>query len=419
MDNTKLLNALSKQYNEKYYTAKELEYSPEAGVFLTPFEYKQFIEYKEELAIQGGSQFVKALPLPSFNNKCLYVSLGKDITSLIESYSLIGGESFDVADRFSSEFTTSRIYSEIEGSLNVESVPTTRRRLKELLEENAPVKDRNDIIIKNMKSGIDFVNELPEFNKENLFRLYSILSKDCLDEDDKLRPGEYYRYDEVEISHYHGCPYQEINSSMDALFRYVNEVLKNKDYQSLLLLPHICHYYLIYIHPYFDYNGRTARMVSYWVYLLSGLNVFPPIVSEAINQTKNKYYKAIELSRDSHDDLTYFLKYILSLSIDYVICYQNLLHYDQVAKNKGGVLTATELNYLKRILISYEGVFHYVDFLRIINATMSKQGALKILNKFVEYGILIEAPSSSKTKLFDINKNETLYMMKNFGYKQK
>ena len=204
---------------------------------------------------------------------------------------------------------------------------------------------------------------------------------------------------------------------MNSLFAFVNESLKSEDIKELILLPHICHYYLIYIHPYFDYNGRTARMVSYWVYLLSGLNVFPPIISDAINQTKAQYYKAIELSRDAHNDLTYFLSYLLKVSIDYILCYQNIAHFELFSKNKGFILTETELTYLKKMLISYNGVFNYQDFIKTINVSMSKQGALKTLNHFEKYGIIKVVESESKSKIFDFNKDNVPYSLKTIGYK--
>ena len=199
----------------------------------------------------------------------------------------------------------------------------------------------------------------------------------------------------------------------------VNSLRNNRreDIKELILLPHIAHYYIIYIHPYFDYNGRTARMVSYWIYLLSGINIFPPIISEAINQTKSQYYKAIELTRDSHNDLTYFLKYLLNVSIDYILCYQDLEHFESISKNKGYVLTETELSYLKKMLISYDGVFNYQDFLKQINVSMSKQGALKTLNHFVQYGIIKEVETDSRSKIFDFNKDNIPYSLKTIGYK--
>lgn len=412
MKEEKFIQILNKQFNEKYYTTKELQYSNSVNTFLSPYECKEFLEFKEDLALKAND-YLTLIDLPVFNNKCLYYSLGFELKNLLDNYIAIGNENANLLDRFSDNFIESRIYSEIEGTLNVENVPTTRRRLKELLEENAPVKDANDIIIKNMKSGIDFINTLPAFNKDNLFKLYTILSNNCLKEENKLHEGEFYRYDSVEISHYYGCPNDKINEYMDSFFDFVNKKLKSNNLYDLVLLPHICHYYILYIHPYFDFNGRTARMVSYWIYLLSGKSFFPPIISEAINQTKEKYYRAIELTRDSHNDLTYFLIYLLEISIDYILCYQNLNIIDQKLKNKGEVLTTTELNYIKKLLISYKGAFNYSDFLKIINVDMSKQGAFKILNKFVEYGILNEVKTKSKTKLFALNRKNIMYALKN------
>lgn len=412
----KIITAFEKQYLEEYYTPKDLEYSKKVGLFLSPFEYSKLLDYKDECAL-NNHPYLNLLPLKAFNYKCIYYSLGADLSSLISEYLYLASDNNELFSHFSTSFTTSRIYSEIEGSLNVESVPTTRRRLKELLEEGVEPVNQNDIIIKNMKSGIDFVSSLPPFNKENLFKLYSLLSNGCLAKEDELHPGDYYRYDSVEISHYHGCPVEKIEEMMDSLFNYVNNALKSEDIKELILLPHIAHYYLIYIHPYFDYNGRTARMVSYWIYLLSGLNAFPPIVSDAINETKDKYYKAIELTRDSHNDLTYFLSYLLKVSIDYILTYQNLAHFEYVSKNKGFTLTETELTYLKKMLISYNGVFNYQDFTKTINVSMSKQGALKTLNRFIKYGLLVEVESESKSKLFDFNKDEVPYILKTIGYK--
>ncbi|MCR5309025.1 MAG: Fic family protein [Bacilli bacterium] len=409
---------LSKQLEAEYYTAKEMQYGNNAGTFLSPFEYKEYLEEKD-LKADFDNKYITKLPLKTFNFKCIYYCLGIELQSAIEMvFNWENSEVFSIG-RFSNSFLESRIYSEIEGTLNVENVPTTRRRLKELLEDNAPSKDKNDIIIKNMKEGIDFVNALPEFNRDNLFKLYSILSKDCLEEDDKLRIGDYYRYDTVEISRYHGCPHNLVDECMDSLFSYVNELLnaKKTDKYLMMMLPHICHYYIIYIHPYFDYNGRTARMVSYWIYLLTGLKNFPSFVSEAVNQTKNKYYKAIENTRDSHNDLTYFLIYLFNITNDYALAYENLVNIEKEAKTKGYIVTETEINYMKKILISYEGVFSYTDFLKTVNVEMSKQGALKILNKFVDFGFLKETESKSKTKLFDINKDAIAYSLKHLGVK--
>lgn len=417
MEDGKFAHILNQQLTGEYFTAKELQYSTKAGLFLSPLEYQQYLAWIETSSFSHDG--ITFLPLKTFNSKCIYFCFGNDLQSAIDTYFDLSVGDFSHADDFSQRLEKSRIYSEIEGSVNIENVPTTTKRLKELLEEGAPAQNKNDTIIKNMKAGIDFVRQLPAFNRENLFHLYSLLSKDCLDQDDLLKPGDCYRYDGVEIDSYPGCPYHEIASCMDSLFTFVNQILSEpQNNRSLLtLLPHICHYYLLYIHPYFDFNGRTARMVSYWVYLLSGLQDFPPVISEAINQTKHQYYRAIENSRDAHNDITYFLLYLLRVANDYVITYQNLEALEKEAKNKGYILTETELNYMKKILISYGGAFTYVDFLKMAQVEMTKQGALKILNKLVDYGFLREVTSKSKVKLFDINQAYIPFRLKNFGFR--
>ena len=411
--NDKFEKALAAQLGPVYLTQKELTYSVSAGIFLTPYEYSKYLDYKDELIDHGDDRFID-LPLKSFNSKHIYLSIGEDLNSLINSYLDLLVDDYDqnkvfIKDRFAQSLNKSRMYSEIEGSLNVEAVPTTRRRLKELLEDNKKPETANDIIIKNMHTAIKYVEKMPLFNKDNLLELYNILSDGCLSEDNKLMPGNYYRHDTVEIGGYHGCPYTQIEECMDSLFDFVNGVLNTTDKTIRMFIPHICHYYLLYIHPYFDYNGRTARMVSYWVYLLTNQKYHPPVISEAINQTKGLYYKAIEMTRDAHNDLSFFLKYIFSLTCDYILCYKNLEHIEQLLKNKSILLTETDSNYIKKIMITYQGKFAYMDFLNNCNVEMTKQGALKTLNKLVEYGFLEVVETPSKNKLFDINKKIIKY----------
>ena len=69
------------------------------------------------------------------------------------------------------------------------------------------------------------------------------------------------------------------------------------------------------------------------------------------------------------------------------------------------------------MLISYDGVFNYQDFIKKINVTMSKQGALKTLNHFIQYGIIKEVETDSRSKLFDFNKDNIPYSLKTIGYK--
>jgi len=397
---------LDYQINKRYLTARELEYGNDPFFGLSPYDYEMYLKYLEDNSLDKEPFIV--YPLKVFNSGQLHLcaccelkNLYRDMLQLIKEDMLENGSL--LSERSFFDFNRSRVFSEIEGSLNVENVPTTRRRVKELLEKGIAPENKNDVIIRNMSKGIDFVKTKPSFNKENLLKLYHLLSDGCLKDDEKLRPGDYYRYDGVEVDDYQGCPVEQIETCMNSLFDYVNNQLVHPDNSFNLILPHICHYYIIYIHPYFDYNGRTARMVSFWIYLLISQNLYPPMISEMINQTKSNYYKSIRNSRNARNDLTYFVRYLLKGTISYYLNYKNMESVIQYAKNKGIQLTDTELNYMKCILVSSTGAFNYQDFLRFCHIDISKQGALKILNRLIKAGALIEMNSKSKTKLFTIN----------------
>ena len=266
--------------------------------------------------------------------------------------------------------------------------------------KNKPCVNRNEIIVKNMAMGIEFVNKCPEFNKNNLFELYNILSKDCLDDEDKLLEGYYYRHDGVEVDNYKGCPVDKIEECMNSLFDFVNKNIKNYDLR--YYLPHIVHYYIVYIHPYFDYNGRTARMVSYWISLLINSTFLPPLISEAINLTKRNYYFSLRESRDSYNDITYFMLYIYKTSINYFLIYKNIENIEENLKQKEIILTKSDIFYLKAILINTTDKFIYDDLIKWTKINMSKQAALKILNYFEKCNILSSFKYSNK-KIFSLN----------------
>lgn len=399
---------------ERYYTSKELLYDTKVNILLSYYEYQELLKYKDELIENNSTDIIK-LNLKSFNGGCIHFSKAFELTALQgEYYKIIINDALRTSQvlsiRHMDDITRSRIYSEVEGTLNTESIPTTRKAIDDFSRGKRDPKTLNDQIILNMIKGIEFVNTLPEFNKDNLFKLYNILSNGCLSKEDELLANNYYRHDGVEVGTYTGCPVNKIDECLNSLFEFVNSNLSNNNNDIFMLLPHIAHYYILYIHPYFDYNGRTARMVSYWISLLTNGKIVPPIVSEAINQTKNLYYYSLSETRDTHNDLTYFLIYIYDISIKYMLTYLNIEEISSILKNQNNILTALEKNYLKKILISCKGKFTHTDFIKWIGVNMSKQGAFKILNTFEKYNILVSTITNTKKKQFTVNKEMIKYL---------
>lgn len=389
----------------KYYTIDDLRHNKKIGIMLSREEFEEFLAIKDTLVSKQDALTV-ALPLKSFNSKYIFYVNGFYLCSLCHDYLRILLDDYDMNSnllfmRHAETMAISRFYSEIEGTLNIENVPTTRQRIAEIHKQNDP-KDENDIIVRNMIQAVRFIkDEKPAFNKENLRKLYSILSQGCLPEDKRLQDGAYYRQDRVYVGDYEGAPCEEIDACMDSLFYFANDPESIKEFD--ILFPYICHYYILYIHPYFDYNGRTARMVSFWLSFIHGIVAAPIFMSEAINETKGGYYRALSNTRNTNNDLTYFLGYILETSIEYCFVYKNLEEIKKKLAETGDTLTGAEQEYVKKILVhSPENYFNYKMFLEYIHSKMSKQGALKVLNGLAAYGIL----EKSKNK-----KGDTIYRL--------
>ncbi len=380
----------------KYYNNEDLRVNKKHNILLSGQELKEYLTYKEDFE----HELKVELPLKSFNSKKIYFYKSNELQNLTNDYN-----EFIVDDLFekesgiaSSDYQNLVLYqiaSEIEGTSKIEGVNTSRKRILEIINKDN-LKNKEDIYIKNMKEAHDYIFSLPQFNEDNLFKLYEILTHNLLEEHQKI-DGQHYRKGMVYISNHQGCSPEIIKECMDSLFNYVKDEANNP------YLPFIVHYYILYIHPYYDFNGRMARLVSIWISLLSK-NKHPKYISEAINEDKNNYYKAIDNTRNSKNDLTYFITYLLRLSNKYYLVYKNLNQIKEDLALFGVSITSTESYYLKRIIInSKKGWFNYKGFINFSNINITKQGALKILNNFLGLNILKARINNRNEKIFILN----------------
>lgn len=391
--------------NCKYLTAKDILYGKKYSFNLSSHEYKDFLKFKmSNINIEQNKVFI--LPLIDFNANKLFYSNSLELNSYINlsfnEYFLCDTSRINMKLLKEDDNFKNLIFSEIMCNLSIEGVRTDAKRINNFFEGNLKLETKTDKMIINHLNAFNFILKKPEFNKENLLKLYKILTKGCLESNQEIEENKFYRNDEVEIDGYLGCPYVDIERCMNSLFDFINIELNTRASTYKLLLPHICHYYISYIHPYFDYNGRTARMVSFWISLLAN-SLMVPVLSEAIDDTKNKYYQALRNTRDSNNDLTYFLIYIFKILVNQTNCYKNVEYADTILKNKNIVLTENEKVHLKKIMVNSKGKFTYKDFASWIKNDITKQGAFKILNEFTDYGLLNASEAKSKVKLFEIN----------------
>jgi len=365
----------------------------------------------------NDDSFLKLNLKDQTGRRLLYWNNEKIVTNFLGSHDIIRNSNllsyFNYND---SEIINGFIFSEIESSLSIEGIRSTRAQIEKLNKTDYDdITNINDIIIKNMLLGYEFVKN-NKITEENIYKLYNILSKKSLKEQEQLLNGNYYRHDEVDIVDStgtvvdRGVNHKLLPQLMKDLITFIK---KEKSQSEHLIASHIIHYYLVFIHPYFDYNGRMARVLSFWYNYQNAPSFSLLLANEAINNVlnKNNYYNAIINSRQMDNDITYFLEYMGNIILNYSKLYINYYHILQTFKNKGVILPRSIENAIK-VVLNLSSVdnnyFSWKDYHHFTNNEFTKQYYLKLLNNLVDLKIL-ETKDDKKIKLFKLNRNILIF----------
>lgn len=178
--------------------------------------------------------------------------------------------------------------------------------------KDAEIKQR----ILNLYHGYYYILHHRKMDAEHLHELYQILSENLLCEYDRENMGPLYREKAVyilqngrlDVDLAEGVYYQNIEKLMSYYFAFVNETCDLSQIDEYIK-SQIMHFYFVYIHPYFDVNGRTSRTMAMW-YLLKK-QAYPYIIfNRGISFKGSKYDRVIKDAKESCD-ITYFLEMML------------------------------------------------------------------------------------------------------------
>ena len=272
--------------------------------------------------------------------------------------------------------------------------------------------ERNPII-DNLYLGYQYILNQKEINKETLKELYSILSNHLLKKEDVSRMGEYYRKEKGYIlrkGRLDQYPYEtmgplEIEKHMTEYFEFLNSKILNDSPTEEYIKSQIMHFYFVYIHPYYDLNGRTSRTVSMW-YLLNK-ECYPCIIfNRAINFNEKNYEKAIVTSQKTYN-LNYFIEYML-LIIQQEL--ENELMIQYLSNYGNEKLTPAERQTLLYIL-NMHGNLTIADFIRMYRAHNTKRTPKEIEQNIIQPLIdknILRVERETQKYLYSGSKNKVL-----------
>lgn len=212
-------------------------------------------------------------------------------------------------------YGTQAMEREILSTFTIEQIDTSRSSVRRILSGYAPTNEREQRIY-GMKRGLEFIADPSnKINEETIYQLYLMVIGAFLPKEDQLLPGQRYRHDHVYIIgdklEHTGLPWNKLTGYMEQLVAFIQQDSSINDLWKAALI----HFYLAYLHPYFDGNGRMARLLHLWYLVQQGYSsaLFVPL-SEYIEHSRKKYYDAFSLVEQNARisgvlDVTPFLLY--------------------------------------------------------------------------------------------------------------
>ena len=255
--------------------------------------------------------FYKSVPLKDFHGNDLVYLDGTTQVHLSAAKILL------TPQNSSQLYGTKAMEEEIISTFTIENIDFSRDSIRKIMAGYAP-NDESENRIYGMKKGLEFISDPTHtMTEENIFRLYETAVGAFLPEEDKLLPGNYYRHDAVYIVgkkvEHTGIGWEKLKNYMGDLIGFIQDQTPMND----LLKAALIHFYIAYLHPYFDGNGRMARLLHLWYLVQRGYSsaLFVPL-SGFIERSRKGYYDAYTLIEQNARisgvlDVTPFLVYFV------------------------------------------------------------------------------------------------------------
>lgn len=214
-----------------------------------------------------------------------------------------------------------------EASNSIEGIRTTETRLRQLMSEKTPPRNRDEKEIAGYRDALNIVHENFEYiplTPNYILQLHKILFSHT----DSAFGGTFKNVqnyisatdaDGRRFTLFTPLPPYETPTAMQEICDEYNRAIGEGKVDPLLIIPVFIHDFLC-IHPFIDGNGRMSRLLTTLLLYRAGFEIGKYISLEAkIAKNKDGYYAALEEAQtgwhEQEDDPTAFVKYLLSTII--------------------------------------------------------------------------------------------------------
>lgn len=298
---------------------------------------------------------------------------------------------FESLNRYPELRRKSRIRS-IHSSLAIENNQLSLFQVEDVINGKMVIGEQKDIQeVKNAYEAYEQINKVNPYSVDDLKKIHGILTFLIEKDAGKFRNHGEAVYD-GNIQIFMAPPHKMVPILMDNLF---NWMIENKDKVNPLILSSVFHYEFVFIHPFHDGNGRTARIwqtaiLSNWEKAFTYL----PIES-MIKKNQEEYYKVIDNCNKAGES-TEFIEFMLKMindTIDDVINSREMKDKLELllSENESKIIECIKRN----VLIGAKDI--------IEQTSIADRTARRILSKLAENGMIeIVGNNQSPNKKYKI-----------------
>ena len=301
------MEQLIKQFMDRYLTREEIAYRLPVSIPISQF-WPSMDQARRNTSI--------ALPLKTQGGENFRFVVNSTIEVQCDAVAAMARRSH-LLDSLPAEIMEDATIDEAVWSSVIEGAFTSRAEAAKIIRQNKQPVNRSEQMVKNNYQAMLYVLEHLEdpITAQTLIDIAQIVTQNASDE-----TVEGFRTVPVYVTGREGVIYtppaaEQVPAMMDDLLNFIQSSELHPLFKAC-----IAHFYFVYVHPFTDGNGRTARALSYMMLLRTGYDFFRYFsVSGLIAEERNSYYKSMRHVEASGNDMTYFIDYysaMLARSVD-------------------------------------------------------------------------------------------------------
>ena len=298
----------------------------------------------------------------------------------IEQLGLKLYERIHTSRSFQKEFEVNAVVEEAVTSAIYEVDNKTRAKGKQLIAEGRKPLTLDEHMIFNNYQAMLFIGKHHEqqVSLDTVLRIHEIVTRNTLSGDDLNYSGKFR--DLIE----------------PALKEVIQLTTNNRRYIHPLIRGILLHYFVAYIHPFFDGNGRSARTLFYYKAIRNRLNFVELLSISAYLKHGGRYERSFQNAVEHQLDMTYFVDFsldsllgalkIVEGKVNFLLKLRDCLKSRKIHENQISLLQRMSLHKFRRITIE--------EF--AVDISRSHELARLELKKLSESGFLNEEKEGRK-----------------------